>query len=96
MGDNPRTSEHIPRCFTVHTKNAIPQIPGILQDTGRSVQAPSPFQGRIHLLLNEILEGKFDCDHDLLMAKAILFQKDDKVIAILDHYRPIALLNTTY
>jgi len=57
-------------------------------------QAPAPFQGRIHLLVNEILEGKFDCDQDLLMAKVILIHKD-KDIAILDHYRPIALLNTS-
>jgi len=58
-------------------------------------QAPTPFQGRIHLLVNEILEGKFDCDQDLLMANVILIHKD-KDIAILDHYRPIALLNTIY
>jgi len=58
-------------------------------------QAPTPFQGRIHLLVNEILEGKFDCDQDLLMANVIFIHKY-KDIAILDHYRPIALLNTIY
>jgi len=58
-------------------------------------QAPTPFQGRIHLLVNEILEGKYDCDQDLLMAKVILIHKD-KDIAILHHHRPIALLNTIY
>ena len=44
-------------------------------------QALVPFQGRIHLLVNEILEGKFDCDQDLLMAKVILIHKN-KDIAI--------------
>jgi len=34
-------------------------------------------------------------DIELLMAKVILIHKD-KDIAILDHYRPIALLNTIY
>jgi len=58
-------------------------------------QVPAPFQRRIHLLVNEILIGEYDCDKDLLMAKVILIHKD-KDIAILDHYRPIALLNTMY
>jgi len=58
-------------------------------------QAPIPFQKRIHLLVNEILKGDHDCDTELLMAKVILIHKD-KDIAILDHYRPIALLNTIY
>jgi len=58
-------------------------------------QAPAPFQRRIHLLVNEILVGEYDCDEDLLMAKVILIHKD-KDIAILDHYRLIALLNTIY
>jgi len=60
-------------------------------------QAPTvtSFQKRIYLLVNEILVGDYDCDKDLLMAKVILIHKD-KNIAILDHYRPIALLNTTY
>jgi len=58
-------------------------------------QAPTSFQGRIHLLVNEILEGKFDCDQDPLMAKVILIH-NDKDISILDHYRPIALLKTIY
>jgi len=57
------------------------------------IQAPAPFQGRIHVLVNEIMAGGYDCDQDLLMAKVILIHKD-KDIAILDHYRPIALLNT--
>jgi len=58
-------------------------------------QAPISFQKRIHLLVNEILTGSHDCDTELLMAKVILIHKD-KDIAILDHYRPIALLNTIY
>jgi len=58
-------------------------------------QAPVSFQRRIHLLVNEILIGDHDCDKELLMAKLILIHKD-KDIAILDHYRPIALLNTIY
>jgi len=58
-------------------------------------QAPVSFQRRIHLLVNEILRGEHDCDKELLMAKVILIHKD-KDIAILDHYRPIALLNTIY
>ena len=58
-------------------------------------QAPAPFQRRIHLLVNEILAGGYDCNQDLLMAKVILIHKD-KDIAILDHYRSIALLNTIY
>jgi len=52
-------------------------------------------QGSILVLVNEILAGDYDCDQDLLMAKVILIHKD-KDIAILDHYRPIALLNTIY
>ena len=59
-------------------------------------QAPISFQKRIHLLVNEILTGGHDCDTELLMAKVILIHKDKKDIAILDHYRPIALLNTIY
>jgi len=58
-------------------------------------QAPISFQKRIHLLVNEILTGGHKCDSELLMAKVILIHKD-KGIAILDHYRPIALLNTIY
>jgi len=58
-------------------------------------QAPVSFQKRIHLLVNEIPTGGHDCDTELLMAKVILIHKD-KDIAILDHYRPIALLNTIY
>jgi len=58
-------------------------------------QAPTSFQRRIHLLVNEILIGDHECDKELLMAKVILIHKD-KDIAILDHYRPIALLNTIY
>jgi len=58
-------------------------------------QALTPFQGRIHLLVKEILAGEYDCDQDLMMAKVILIHKD-KYIAILDHYRPITLLNTIY
>ena len=58
-------------------------------------QAPISFQKRIHLLVNEILTGGHECDTELLMAKVILIHKD-KDIAILDHYRPIALLNTIY
>jgi len=45
--------------------------------------------------VNEILAGGHECDTELLMAKVILIHKD-KDIAILDHYRPIALLNTIY
>jgi len=45
--------------------------------------------------VNEILTGGRECDTELLMAKVILIHKD-KDIAILDHYRPIALLNTIY
>ena len=58
-------------------------------------QAPAQLQGSILVLVNEILAGDYDCDQDLLMAKVILIHKD-KDIAILDHYRPIALLNTIY
>jgi len=58
-------------------------------------QAPASFQRRIHLLVNEILIGDHDCDKELVMAKVILIHKD-KDTAILDHYRPIALLNTIY
>ena len=58
-------------------------------------KAPTPFQKRIHLLVNEILIGDHECDTGLLMAKVILIHKN-KDIAILDHYRPIALLNTIY
>jgi len=60
-------------------------------------QAPVSFQKRIHLLVNETLTGDHDCDKELLMAKVILIYKDK--IAVLDHYRPIALLallNTIY
>jgi len=35
----------------------------------------APFEGRIHLLVNEILEGKFDCEQDLLVAKVIPFPR---------------------
>ena len=56
-------------------------------------QAPISFQKRIHLLVNEILKGDHDCDTELLMAIVILIHKN-KDIAILDYYRPIALLNT--
>jgi len=58
-------------------------------------QAPAPFQRRKHLLVNQILVGEYDCNLDLLMAKVILAHKD-RDSAILDHYRPIALLNTIY
>ena len=58
-------------------------------------QAPASFQRRIHLLVNEILIGDHDCDKELLMAKVILIHKDND-ITILDHYRPIALLNTIH
>ena len=58
-------------------------------------QALISYQKRIHLLVNEILTGVHECDTELLMAKVILIHKD-KDIAILDHYRPIALLNTIY
>ena len=42
-----------------------------------------------------MLVGDYDCNQDLLMAKVILIHKH-KDITILDHYRPIALLNTIY
>jgi len=58
-------------------------------------QAPISYQKRIHLPVNEILTEVHECDTELLMAKVILIHKD-KDIAILDHYRPIALLNTIY
>jgi len=58
-------------------------------------QALISYQKRIHLLVNAILTGVHECDTELLMAKVILIHKD-KDIAILDHYRPIALLNTIY
>ena len=45
--------------------------------------------------MNEILTGGHDCDTEPLMAKVILIHKD-KDIAILDHYRLLALLNTIY
>jgi len=58
-------------------------------------QATISFQKRIHLLVNEILKGDHDCDTELLITKVILIHKD-KDLAILDNYRPIALLNTIY
>ena len=58
-------------------------------------EVPISFQKRIHLLVNEILTGVHECDTELLIAKVILIHKD-KDTAILDHYRPIALLNTIY
>ena len=58
-------------------------------------QAPISYQKRIHLLVNEILTGVHECDTDLLMAEVFLIHKD-KDRAILDHYRPIALLNIIY
>jgi len=58
-------------------------------------QAPISYQKRIHLLVNEILTGVHECDTELLMAKLIFIHKD-KGIAVLDHYRPIVLLNTIY
>jgi len=58
-------------------------------------QAPILFQKRIHLLVNDILTGGHECDTELLMAKVILIHKD-KDIAIMDYYRPIAVLNTIY
>jgi len=58
-------------------------------------QAPISFQKRIYLLVNEILTGCHECDTESLMVKVILIHKD-KDIAKLDHYRPIALLNTIY
>jgi len=58
-------------------------------------QALVPFQGRIRLLVNKILAGEYDCDQDLLMSKVVPIHTDAD-IAILDHYRPIALLNTIY
>jgi len=61
----------------------------------RFKQAPASFQRCIHILVDEILIGDHDCDKELLMAKVILIHKY-KDIAILDHYRPIALLNTIY
>ena len=72
-----------------------PGFSGIPADSFK--QAPTSLQGRIHLLVNEILEGKYDGDLELLMAKVILIHKD-KDISILDHwhYQPIALLNAIY
>ena len=58
-------------------------------------QAPISFQKRINLLVNEILTGGHECDTELMMAKVIPIHKD-KEIAILDHYRTIALLHTIY
>jgi len=46
----------------------VPGFSGIPADLFK--QAPTSFQGRIHLLANEILEEKFDCDQELLMALA--------------------------
>jgi len=54
----------------------------------------SPRSENSHLV-NEILTGVHESDTELLMAKVILIHKD-KDIAVLDHYRPIALLNTIY
>jgi len=45
--------------------------------------------------VNDILTGGHECDTELLMAKVILIHKD-KDIAIMDYYRPIAVLNTIY
>ena len=58
-------------------------------------QAPISYQKRIYLLVNEILAGVHECDIELLKAKVIFIHKD-KDIAVLDHCRPIALLNTIY
>jgi len=71
------------------------KAPGFSGIPADLLKQPAPFQGRIHLLVNEILEGKFACDQDMLVAKVILIHKD-KDITILDHYRPIALLNAIY
>jgi len=46
-------------------------------------QAPAPFQGRIHLLVNEILAEEYDCNQDLLMAKAILIHKVNDIAPLL-------------
>jgi len=35
-------------------------------------QAPMSFQKRIHLLVNEILTGDYDCDKELLMAMMMM------------------------
>ena len=47
-------------------------------------QAPAPFQGRIHLLLNKILAGEYECDQDLMMAKVILIHTPFLIIALLN------------
>jgi len=42
------------------------KAPGFsLVPAGLFKQAPAPFQRRIHLLVNEILVGEYDCDQDL-------------------------------
>jgi len=38
-------------------------------------QAPTSFQGRIQHLVNEILQGRYDCDLELLMANVILISE---------------------
>ena len=38
-------------------------------------QAPISFQKRIHLLVNEILTGRHDCDTELLMAVQMVVQR---------------------
>jgi len=73
-----------------HTAPGFSEVPADLFK-----QATVLFYRRIHLLVNEILIGDHDCDKELLMVKVILIHKD-KDIAILHHYRPIALLNTIY
>jgi len=73
-----------------HTAPGFSEVPADLFK-----QALISFQKRIHLLVNELLTGGHECNTELLMAKVILIHKD-KDIAILDHYRPIALLNTIY
>jgi len=70
-----------------------PRFSGVPADLFK--QVPASFQRRIHLLVNEILIGDHDCEKELLMAKVIFIHKD-KDIAILDHYRPTALLKTIY
>ena len=44
-------------------------------------QAPTPLQGRIYTLVNEILVGMFDFNQDMLMAKVILIHTETKTTA---------------
>ena len=87
------TFREFSQCIARMPSQKAPGFSGVPADLFK--QAPISFQKRIHLLVNEILIGVHECDTELLIGKVILIHKD-KDTAILDHYRPSALLNTIY